>query len=244
MGIVKIMPETTKDPISLIGRVSGTCYGSDVSNEEKNYKRGLENVNSGHGRTMEYPQVYLEIDGYSARVMRELYTHIGGAPSRLQASTRYINYKNFDYYIPTSILKNDEALMIYQNTMEEIMDGYVELEKLGISKEDIANILPLGMTSKVILRTNLRNLVDMAHQRLCVRAYKEYRDLMADIAAALCSYSDEWKYLIQNLFVPKCEVAHYCGEAHGCGKYPSKEEFLKGLKEYHQYKKQLIDDLK
>ena len=55
MRIVKIMPETTKDPISLIGRVSGTCYGSDVSNEEKNYNRGLENINSGHGRTMEYP---------------------------------------------------------------------------------------------------------------------------------------------------------------------------------------------
>lgn len=63
---------------------------------------------------LEFPQIYLEISGYSARVIRELYTHISGAPTRLQASTRYIDYTNegFDCIIPKSI---EKMLMLYKN---------------------------------------------------------------------------------------------------------------------------------
>lgn len=31
MGTVTILPETTKDPISLIGRRAGVCYGADIT---------------------------------------------------------------------------------------------------------------------------------------------------------------------------------------------------------------------
>lgn len=244
MNLVRVMKETTIDPISLIGRVSGTCYGSDISDPKKNYKRGLENVNSGHGRTMEYPQVYLEIDGYSARVIRELYTHIGGAPSRLQASTRYISYDNFDYIVPASIKNTDQTYDIYVDTMKSISEGYKKLIDCGITKEDAANLLPLGMTSKVILRTNLRNLIDMAHQRLCTRAYIEFRELMLDIMKVLSEYSEEWKYLVSTLFIPKCEISGYCAEAHGCGRQPSKKAFEKMKEDFEKRKNDLEDDLK
>lgn len=50
------------------------------------------------------------LDGYSARVIREWYTHIGGSPTRLQASTRYIDYEHgFDYVVPPSIEKDEAA---------------------------------------------------------------------------------------------------------------------------------------
>ena len=95
MGTVTILEETTKNPISLMGQRAGVCWGADVSNQDKNYKRGLDCMKSGHGRVLEYVNVEMIIDGYSARVIREWYTHIGGAPTRLQASTRYINYNDF-----------------------------------------------------------------------------------------------------------------------------------------------------
>ena len=102
------------DPISLIGREAGVCWGADIANQEKNYKRGMDCLTSGHGRTWEYPQVYMVLDGYSARVIREFYTHIGGGPTRLQASTRYINYqKGFPYVIPPKIAADEEAKAIY-----------------------------------------------------------------------------------------------------------------------------------
>ena len=224
MGQITIQEETTKNPITLIGKEAGICYGSDISNSEKNYKRGINNLKSGHGRTMEFPQIFLTIDGYSARVIRELYTHIGGAPTRLQASTRYINYGDFKYIIPPSIQSNPFATEEYKYAMNIIQDAFVNLQERGIPKEDIANILPLGMTTTIVLRTNLRNLIDMSHQRLCARAYWEFRQLMKDIMRALSEYSEEWNYIVKNYFKPKCELFGYCNEHDSCGKFSSKKE--------------------
>lgn len=219
MSKIIIQNETTVDPISLIGREAGVCWGADITNPEKNYKRGLDCLSSGHGRTWEYPQVYIILDGYSARVIRELYTHIGGGPTRLQASTRYIDYQNgFKYVVPPTIKNKIEANDIYNKAMEEILDAMKRLELLGIPKEDINMLLPLGMETKVVFRTNLRNLIDMAHQRLCTRSYWEYRLLMKDIMDELKNYSEEWAYLVKHYFVPKCEEVGYCTEKKSCGR--------------------------
>lgn len=219
MSKIIVQSETTVDPISLIGREAGVCWGADINNIENNYKRGLDCLASGHGRTWEYPQVYIILDGYSARVIRELYTHIGGGPTRLQASTRYINYQNgFKYVVPPKIKNNIEANDIYNKTIEELLDAMQKLELLGVPKEDVNMLLPLGMETKVVLRTNLRNLIDMAHQRLCTRAYWEYRQLMKDIMNELMIYSEEWAYLVKHYFVPKCDEVGYCTEKKSCGR--------------------------
>ena len=223
MGKITIQKETTIDPISLIGREAGVCWGADIANAEKNYKRGMDCLSSGHGRTWEYPQVYMVLEGYSARVIRELYTHIGGGPTRLQASTRYINYqKGFEYIVPPTIKNNEEASEIYQNAMDEIKIAMQKLEALNIPREDCGMLLPLGMESKVVLRTNLRNLIDMAHQRLCTRAYWEFRHLMKDLMKELSEYSEEWKYLVDHYFIAKCEVVGYCTEKKSCGRKAAK----------------------
>lgn len=219
MGKIIIQEETTKKPITLIGKEAGICYNSDVTNEEKNYQRGLDCLSSQHGRTLEFPDIYIIIEGYSARVIRELYTHIGGLPTRLQASTRYINYqKGFEYIIPPSIDKNANAKIIYKTVMNFIQWGLRALEKLGIPKEDSANLLPLGMETKIVAKYNLRTLIDMSHQRKCLRAYWEYRKLFKDLEEALSEYSDEWKIIVENYFVPKCTYLKYCPEKNKCTK--------------------------
>ncbi|MGN1344798.1 MAG: FAD-dependent thymidylate synthase [Traorella sp.] len=223
MGIIIIQEETTKNPIQLIGKEAGVCWGADITDSKKNYKRGIDCLESGHGRTWEYPQVYMILDGFSARVIRELYTHIGGGPTRLQASTRYINYqKGFDYVTPTSISQNKEANEIYQKAMENIKQAMSQLDNLSISKEDSGMLLPLAMETKVVLRTNLRNLIDMSHQRLCMRAYWEYRQLMKQLMKELSAYSEEWAYLVEHYFLCKCDVFGYCNEKRSCGRKPKK----------------------
>lgn len=164
----------------------------------------------------------MTIEGYSARVIREWYTHIGGAPSRLQASTRYINYDNFEYITPPKIANNEKVKMIYDNCMRAIQENLQELDEMGVSREDSALLLPLGMTTKIACKHNFRNLVDMSHQRLCTRAYWEYRQLFKDIIEALGNYSDEWKILVQ-MMKPKCEVYGYCVEEKGCGRVLKKD---------------------
>ena len=223
MGKILVQSYTAKSPISMIGEEAGICWGADISNVNKNYKRGLDCLRSGHMRTAEYPQVYIILDGYSARVIRELYTHIAGGPTRLQASTRYIDYKDFDYIIPPKIDGDAEKRSSYENSMWSISQNLQKLESLGAPKEDIANLLPLGMETKIVLRTNLRHLIDMSHQRLCSRAYWEFRQLMNDLMKALREYSEEWAAIVDEFFKPKCEVCGFCEERNTCGRKPTKE---------------------
>lgn len=221
--MIKILSETTKNPITLMGERAGVCWGADITDKEKNYKRGLDCINSGHHRVMEYVNVEMIIDGYSARVIREWYTHIGGSPTRLQASTRYIDYQNFECVIPNSIAKNNYLMEVYYDAIQQIRISSRELAKLGVPKEDIAMLLPLGMTTKIVDKRNLRNLIEMSHQRLCTRAYWEYRNLMRDIMNALKEYSEEWAYLVEHYFEPKCEAVGYCTEKKSCGRKGGKE---------------------
>lgn len=137
---------------------------------------------SGHGRVLEYVNVELILDGYSARVIREWYTHIGGSPTRLQASTRYINYKNFDYVIPPKIEANPTAKEKYVQAMETITRTCEELEKeCEIPREDAALLLPLGMITKIVDKRNVRSLIEMSHHR------HVYQSLLG-ISAAYAGY--------------------------------------------------------
>lgn len=220
MGKVTIQNLTPLHPIELIGMEAGVCWGGNTVDPIKNYNRGLDCLNSGHMRTAEYPQIYMVLEGYSARVIREFYTHIGGMPTRLQASTRYIDYNNFQYVIPPSVTKNAVACGIYLKAMEDISTALKSLEALGTPREDCGMILPLCMTTTVVVRTNLRNLIDMCKVRLCSRAYWEMRQLIMDILKALKEYSNEWETVVDNFCKVKCEITGYCDEKNSCGRKP------------------------
>lgn len=228
MGQVIIKNVTPENPITLIGEMIGPCYGSDTSDPAKNYRRGMNSILAGHGRVLEYADVWFIIDGYSARVVRELYTHIGGAPTRTQASTRYINESNFRYYVPATLENTNREWLLdrYMNTMDNIQDTYQALIDNGIPKEDAANLLPLGMSTTVAIRMNARTLMTMAEQRLCNRAYVEYRQLMRDIINALKEYSEEWQILCSKIMKCKCDKVGWCEEEFSCGKYPKKEDII------------------
>ena len=219
MGKVILLSETTTNPITTIGKMAGICYGADVTNPEKNYARGLDCLENNHGRTLEYPQLYFKLEGFSARVIREFYTHIGGMPTRLQESTRYINYQEgFNFIVPHTIEDNPKAKDIYFYEMDNILYSIRELEKLGIPKEDSANLLPLGMVSNIVVRTNLRNIIDMSRQRKCKRAYWEFRELFEELEKAMFNYSIEYEYIVKNHLKPKCAVLGYCPEKKPCNK--------------------------
>ena len=224
MGKITILPETTKDPISLMGRRAGICWGADVSDEKKNFERGLDCIKSNHGRVMEYVNVETVIDGYSARVIREWYTHLGGAPTRLQASTRYIDYNDFDYIMPKTIQNEIPAEEVYEKAMVDIQNAAKKLEKLNVPREDIALLLPLGMTTKIVDKRNVRNIMDMSRQRMCSRAYWEYRQMFNDYIGALSKYSTEWNTLIPMIMKPKCDVLGYCPEKRSCGRRKRNEQ--------------------
>ena len=224
MGKITIQNYTCKTPITMIGFEAGICWGADTADEKKNYRRGLDCLESGHGRTFEFPDVYLTLEGYSARVIREWYTHIGGQPTRLQASTRYLNYEHgFDYVTPASIAERSAAKAVYDELMVEIQKHLARLDERGVPREDSALGLPLGMETRIVCKHNLRNLMDMSRQRMCSRAYHEYRALFSDLCRELSGYSEEWDYTVSHYFMPKCRAIGFCPEKHSCGRMPPRE---------------------
>lgn len=213
--MIKVL-DYTKKPLTLMGTVASACWNSKPSP-----RIGIECIETNHGRIMEFADVTLEISGYSARLMREIYTHVVGT-SRVQASTRYINYEDFDYYTPPSIKNNAEAEYIYNHCMSVIQNTYRTLEYCGIKKEDIANILPLGMESKMVLKINVRAILHMFEVRTCSRAYIEFREFMKELKETLKGLDEEWAKITEYCKT-KCEILGYCNERHSCNRYPKKE---------------------
>ena len=99
----------------------------------------------------------------------------------------------------------------------------------GNTKEDAANILPLGMDTKIVWKINLRALMHFMNLRLCTRAYKEIRTLSNELKDKLRILSPEWEWICDNLFVPKCEAVGYCDEAKSCGKKITKSQMLEAI---------------
>lgn len=229
MGKVIVLDDTSKEPLSIIGKSAGICWESDITSDYKNIKRAIGCINSGHGRVEEFPIIHLVLDGYSAKVIREWYTHVGGLPTRLQSSTRYVDASGFKYVIPHTIKRNSKALRVYNKTMAAINKGYAKLLKLDIPKEDASFLLPFGMETKIVDQRNMRNFIDMCHQRLCARALWEYRELMHDVKTALSEYSPQWKIIADALFVPKCELVGYCVEEKSCGRLPVNRDRAVGI---------------
>lgn len=218
---VKVIYYTPK-PLELIGTVASECWSSNPSPRiaKHCYK-------AGHLRTFEYADVILKLSGYSARVIRELYTHIIGT-SKLQASTRYINYEDFGYFTPPKIGGNEEAQAVYDDFMSQVSETYGKLTELGIPKEDVANILPLDHNTTTVIKINARALFHLAELRLCSRAYHEFRRLVLDIRLELSKVGmiedgEGWEYIASKM-VPKCVNSGYCNEAYSCGLKPKKSD--------------------
>lgn len=115
--------------------------------------------------------------------------------------------------------------------MSDIQNAYNALLENNVSKEDAANILPLGMNSKMVWKVNLRTLINFMNRRLCMRALREIRELAIEIKDRLAEKNDEWAWIADNLFVPTCEMYKYrnpnlvfCPEAQCCGKHKKIEQ--------------------
>ena len=222
--MIKIL-NYTNNPLTTMGEIAGICY--DQTNPKRFANISKRCLSEGHGRVSEFADITIEIDGYSAKMIRELYTHITGT-SRVQSSTRYIDYsKQFEYITPKSIEKNNLAYFAWEDAMQSISKTMDKLKELGIPVEDYTNLLPLAYSTKIVLKINVRALIHMFNVRVCTCAYWEYREFMLDLKNILSTLGDEWKFLCDNYFVAKCIANGYCNETtRHCGIRPLKKDVI------------------
>ena len=147
-------------------------------------------------------------------MIRELYTHIGGSPTRVQASTRYITYNDFAYVLPAGL--SEEQEQVYKSTMKSIQNGYNQLKELGCKNDITGYILPLAMESTCVVKMNARTLENMFNQRLCNRALLEFKSIMGALRQKIKALDEEWCWIADKLFVPKCIKQGGCFEEYPC----------------------------
>lgn len=119
---------------------------------------------------------------------------------------------------PTSIAERSAAKAVYDERMAEIQKNLPQQDELSVPREDSAMGLPLSMETRIVCMHNLRNLMDMSRQRMCSRAYHEYRALFSGLCRELSGYSEEWDYTVSHY-----RAIGFCPEKHSCGRMPPRE---------------------
>jgi len=94
--------------------------------------------------------------------------------------------------------------------MDMAADAYAELVSLGVAKEDARMVLPNACETKLYMTLNLRELIHLANERLCMRAQWEIRRL---VGAMVDAVDEELRWML----VPKCRNGRIAC-ANPCGK--------------------------
>ena len=181
--------QATPNPIETIAQIASICYDSNPKDAMKLVKHLYK---GGHHSVFEHIYFTFKIEGISRACSHQLVRH--RHCSFTQRSQRYCSEDGFEFVTPPTV---DDGL--FWNEMDELKDWYRYHQELyGVPNEDARYILPNACATSLYLSCNLRELIHMANERLCIRAQWEIRDLVK----AMCQLVDPQLHF---MLVPKCK---------------------------------------
>lgn len=180
--------QATPDPINTIAAIASICYDSDPKNPHELVKHLYRN---GHHSVLEHIYFTFKIEGISRACSHQLVRH--RHCSFTQRSQRYCSEDGFETVIPDTIGELD-----FKYALGEVKEYYHRFQMKGVPNEDARYILPNACETELYLSCNLRELIHIANERLCLRAQWEIRELVKQMVALADS---ELRFML----VPKCE---------------------------------------
>jgi len=95
--------------------------------------------------------------------------------------------------IPPSIQGNLEAERLFKGTVNDIQEAYdILINHYSVPAEDARALLPHATTTRLNYKTNLRNLLEHAGNRLCTQAQFEWRAVFFGIVRAIATYKSTY----------------------------------------------------
>ena len=180
--------QATPNAVETIAKIASICYDSDPKNPMALVKHLY---NGGHHSVLEHIYFTFKIEGISRACSHQLVRH--RHCSFTQRSQRYCSEDGFQYVIPNTIPNAD-----MEYCMERVGDWYENYQAHDVPNEDARYILPNACATSLYMSLNLRELIHMANERLCVRAQWEIRELVKE----MCKLVDPQ---LQFMLVPKCK---------------------------------------
>lgn len=131
-------------------------------------------------------------------------------------------------YPPSIDPKEEGASDIWEKAIEASEEAYEALVNMGVPAEDARGLLPHAITTRLNYKTNLRNLLDHAGNRLCTQAQFEWRQVFIELVRSIyehrgprtgniggfhSEYANAWQFKLiatDNVFKPICYELGHC----------------------------------
>lgn len=239
----------TPEPEKVVAAAAKLCYSNSTieSLYDKQTPDAVERflnmlTEIGHESPIEHCSFTFGIEGVSRSLLAQITRH--RIASFSVQSQRYVMEKEFSFVTPPEIAADEEALAIFDQSMNDAIESYRKLtdilkakhkaalmgsgmdekaadkkaEKMAI--EDARFVLPNAADTQMVVTMNARSLMNFFHHRCCNRAQWEIR-AVADEMLRLC------KEVAPHLFAyagPSC-VKGKCPEGNmTCGKMREMQE--------------------
>lgn len=245
----------TPDGEKLVAAAAKLCYSpvgisqiEDDLNDDKVESFLNHLMDMGHESPIEHVNFTFGAEGVSRTLTHQLVRH--RIASYSQQSQRYVRLSQFEYILPPSVEKNENAKQLFIKAMEDDQKYYDEISGLlyndhynryieqGLNEkeakrkaekesiEDARYIFPNACETKIVFTMNTRTLLNFFRLRCCNRAQWEIRELAVQM---LKEVKKVYPVLFKNAG-PGC-VNGPCPEGvMTCGKIVEvREKFTKGL---------------
>lgn len=169
----------TPTPDVLCGEAAAICTNSDSIIKAL---RGA--MASGHESIVEHAYFTFYIEGVSRVLLAQLTRH--RLASFSVESQRYCSVKP-EWIIPQTV-KDAGMEEAFIRKCDEAYEFFCEMVAAGVPAEDARYIIPQGVTCKLMMSMNARELLHFFSLRTCNRAQWEIRDL-ADKMLVECRHS-------------------------------------------------------
>lgn len=194
--------DSPDNPVDRIARIASICYGKTEARDPGALVRKL--YESGHHSVFEHVSFTYKIEGISRVCAQQLTRH--RHMSYTMRSQRYTDEGEAEtvwpqslqspFFSPASDIPEpaDRAFAVYEHMVRWA----------DIPKEDARYILPQATATDLYLTCNLRSLIHLANERLCVKAQWEIRELVKSMCEQV---SPELQYML----VKRCQSGlHIC----------------------------------
>lgn len=220
----------TPDPLGSIAAMAKMYKGevvrnmTDVTDEER--RHFWEEVKKTHLKApLEAVDLHFMIEGVTRSFTHQMVRQRTAVYA--QESLRFAVKEGFEDEVPLPPslmgLKEDDArVVVWRTGVREASEAYVGLVNAGVPAEDARGLLPHNITTRLNYKTNLRNLLDHAGNRLCTQAQFEWRVVFTELVRAVAEYPGNlvqgvggtaWQFQLiagDNVFKPVCYELGHC----------------------------------
>ncbi|NCN65386.1 MAG: FAD-dependent thymidylate synthase [Candidatus Altiarchaeum hamiconexum] len=203
--LLSITPNAEK-LIEYAGRTAYLSFGKQKRGSEKEFIKMI--IKHGHLSVLEHASASFRINGGSRAFTHQLVRH--RLSSFTQQSQRYVNESNFIYIEPDSVKNNTKTHTLFVKFMDDAKKTYLELQKLGIKKEDARFVLPNAVESQIVVTANLREWRHIIELRSSFNAQWEIKSITIQILKILKKHAstvfEDFEIDEQNNIIKKKEL--------------------------------------